>query len=148
MTTFINSCLESCWGKASHGWLVTTQQAFSAICALTLLSSCVQRRGRNSKERSGRKMVAMKQSELCMAEVLGAYDRLVGKLPDCYKKELVNVWGLSGDCVLLFLIFLHVFICFWWDDWGGMQIHKWEVSSSLLSGSCWSRGLCCCWLCR
>ena len=58
-------------------------------------------------------MVAMKQSELCMAEVLGAYDRLVGKLPDCYKKELVNVWGLSGDCVLLFLIFLHVFICFW-----------------------------------
>lgn len=25
-------------------------------------------------------MVAMKQSELCMAEVLGAYDRLVGEL--------------------------------------------------------------------
>ena len=55
-------------------------------------------------------MVAMKQSELCMAEVLGAYDRLVGKLTDCYKKELVNVFLCCVGAVCYFSLYFYMFL--------------------------------------
>ena len=72
-------------------------------------------------------MVAMKQSELCMAEVLGAYDRLVGKLlTDCFRKELVNVFLCCVGTVCYFS--LYFYMCLY--DFGkmielvGVQIHK------------------------
>ena len=54
-------------------------------------------------------MVAMKQSELCMAEVLGAYDRLVGKLLTvCYRKELVNVFLCCMGAVCYFSLYFYM----------------------------------------